>query len=457
MNTDSYIRSPGSVLFYGVLLSSTALFFGFSVGIFNPFAGPFLRYTQNIHDEKEIEAIQSKINFFMVVGGTLACFVSSFLIEKLGRYRFLLLVSLGQILVGFGYMIPSLTLLYIFRVAAGFLSTASTFICPLMINEVVPEKYNGPVGGSFYVFLTGGILFAALFASDAIAPYWKLILAIPSFLEIPKFLLYLFVYRIESPKSIVARSSSPESDIHENYLRIYTSEGSRYYTDRFMNDYNSNSAGKTVVTFGSLFTPDFRLAFLIGLLLNFLNQATGINMLVMYSTKIFRDRGYDQETAAYITFVLSLLNFGGAIYITLFGKLHRKRSLLVFGLATQTLAYFVLLIGLVFDVRILVVAGCCVFMGSFSISLGGTLYPYLAETVPAVGISFAAITQWFLACLVALYAPKFYDFMGPFNTFYIFMVSAFLGCIIFAGYSVETEGKTEAQIQGEFRKKEFMY
>lgn len=457
MNTDSYIRSPNSILLYGVMLSSTAFFFGFNVGIFNPFTEPFLDKVHNVTKREEIDSIQSKINFFFVVGGTLACLFSSFLIERLGRYRFLLLVSLSQITIGFGYMIQSLSLLYLFRMAAGFFSTASTFICPMMINEVVPSKYSGPLGASFYIFLTGGILFSGLFNSVGAAEHWRLVLAIPSFIEIPKFFLYLFLFRMDSPKSIVARSASPDADIHENYLQIYTAEGSRFYTDKFMNEHNANSAGKPAVTLGSLLTAEYRLPFLIGLLLNFLNQATGINLLVMYSNKIFIERGYDSETAGHITFTLSLLNFAGAIYITVFGKLHKIRSLLVFGLAAQTFAYFVLLIGLVFDVRILLVVGCCLYMASFSISLGGSLYPYLAQTVPAVGISFAAITQWFLACLVALFAPSVYNSLGAFNTFYIFMVAAFIGSIVFAGYSVEIEGKTETQIQNEFRKKEFMY
>jgi hypothetical protein len=41
--------------------------------------------------------------------------------------------------------------------------------------------------------------------------------------------------------------------------------------------------------------PKYRTQFLICILLNFLNQATGINCLVMYSTNIFKQVGYTQN------------------------------------------------------------------------------------------------------------------------------------------------------------------
>lgn len=453
-STDSHIRSPASIAFYGLLLSSTALFFGYCIGVFNPFFKPFIEEVYGIHKPEEQEAIKANINFVFLVGGTLACLLSSALVEFLGRYRFLLLISLSTVLAGFGLMIKGIWVLYACRLAIGFIACSSTVICPLMIKELIPERFNAPIAGSFYIFLTGGILISTLMSEPWLTKYWQLVLAGPALLEIPKLLLYLFVYRIESPKTIVAKSSSRAEELQENYLHIYDAEGSRILTERVINEFEATSHNRPAATFGSLFTSEYRLAFLVGLLLNFLNQATGINFLVLYSNDIFTNLGLSNPAA--LTSVLGLINFLGAIYITVFGKVHRKRSLLIFGLAMQAVAYFVFLVGLVFQSGWLAVAGCFLFMASFSVSLGGTLYPYLAETVPAVGISFAAITQWLLACFVGKYALEVMNRFKEFNTFYTFMVVAFVGCVLFAGYSVETEGKSDAQIQSDFRRKQFM-
>lgn len=449
-----HIRNPASIILYGLLLSSTALFFGYNIGIFNSFFKPFIEEVYNIRNPDEQEKIKANINFSFLVGGTFACLFSSFLIEALGRFRFLLLISLSIILVGFGLMIQGVTILYACRLVSGFIACASTMICPLMIKELIPQQYNAPIAGSFYIFLTGGILISNLMSEPWLTKYWMVVLAGPALLEIVKFVLYFFVYRIESPKTILAKSSAPASELQDNYLQIYDAEGARLMTDNVMNEYNTTSSGKPAITFGSLFSADYRLSFMIGLLLNFLNQATGINFLVLYSTDIFANLG--MSNPAMLTSVLGFLNFLGAIYITVFGKIHKKRNLLIFGLAMQATSYFIFLAGLIFGIGWLVVSGCFLYIFSFSISLGGTLYSYLADTVPAVGISFAAITQWLLACFVGLYALDIMRKFKEFNTFYTFMVVAFVGCVLFAGYSVETEGKSDAQIQSEFRRKQFM-
>ena len=44
---------------------------------------------------------------------------------------------------------------------------------------------------------------------------------------------------------------------------------------------------------------------------------------------------------------------------------------------------------------------------------------------------------------------------GQFNVFFFFMVTSFLGCIIFAGYSIETQGKTDDEIKQAFVEKKF--
>ena len=54
--------------------------------------------------------------------------------------------------------------------------------------------------------------------------------------------------------------------------------------------------------------PKYRKQFLICILLNFLNQATGINCLVMYSTNIFRKAGF-LKSAETLTTIIGMYNF----------------------------------------------------------------------------------------------------------------------------------------------------
>lgn len=455
MQSQGHILSKTYVISYGILLASTGIFFGYGVGIFNAFFDPFIKsgYPEiTDHDNKMI--IKSNVNFSFLIGGTLACIISSSLISIFGRYKFLLFICLGQVLSLLLIMIKNFGVLYTSRGFCGFFSCASTFICPLMIKELIPAKYSAQIGNSFYIFLTGGILISNLISAPWMGDYWQLFLALPIFLEFPKFILYLAVFRLESPKTIIERNSNPEEELFSNFAKIYNEEGCRIETQKIMKENEESKAAGPAVTFGSLFTDNYRLAFLLALMLNFLNQATGINFLVLYSTDIFKKLKVNNPEL--MTSVLGILNFCGAIYITLFGKNHGKRSLLIFGLGAQAFAYFLFLLGLVFENGHLVLAGCFLYMTSFSVSLGGTLYPYLADIVPAVGLSIAGISQWFIACLVAKFALVIMSAFGEFNTFYSFMVISFVGCIVFSGFSIDTEGKSDLQIKNDFKRKKFM-
>ena len=68
MNDSQHIKSPASVLLYGIMLSSTALFFGYSVGIFNAFFKDFIIQIYEIKIEKEQDAIKSDLNLFFIMG-----------------------------------------------------------------------------------------------------------------------------------------------------------------------------------------------------------------------------------------------------------------------------------------------------------------------------------------------------------------------------------------------------
>lgn len=130
------------------------------------------------------------------------------------------------------------------------------------------------------------------------------------------------------------------------------------------------------------FHRKYRKQFFIVILLNVLNQLTGINCLVMYSTDIFVAIGYT-DLAKIISIILGLCNFAGAIFSpTVINKLGRK-VLISSGLALQVVCYILIMAGDVFNIPIIIVIAFCVFMFAFAISAGGVIYVYSAEIVPA--------------------------------------------------------------------------
>jgi SP family sugar:H+ symporter-like MFS transporter len=447
-------KSKAYIIIYGLLLSSSGLYFGYLIGNFNTFGNIFLQRIYKEDNENVRKEILGNINLFFLLGGLLSALTASFIYEALGRYKALLLLSVAKIGLMCLFLIQSLNALYVGRFLGGYIGCFSTFIAPLMMKENLPLRYAGTISACFYIFLTGGILISYGFGTPGAADNWRLVFGGPLLYEVPVFLLYLFVFKMESPKSIYSKSIDLKNDLYENYLYMYTEQAAKEEASNFVEEMNQMASTSSEVGFRDLFGKQYRLQFLLGFFLNLLNQLTGINFLVLYSKTIFES--LDIKNADTITFYMGFMNFLGAIVVTIFGSSMGKRTSLVAGLALQSASYFALLLGMVFKIGILVIIGAYAYIFSFAISIGGMLYVYLADIVPPIGISLASLSQWALACFVGKYALDVMQLFGQFNVFYFFMIVSFAGCVIFAGYSVETQGKTEVQINQEFMNKKFL-
>lgn len=452
--TRSPYKSTAYIFAYGLLLASAGLFYGYLIGTFNNFGEAFLENIYQVNDKDEKIEILGNLNFYFLMGGLLSTVTASLIYENLGRYKSILLMCIVKITVLLLFLWKNLIVLYAGRFIGGYLGCFSTFIAPLMIKETIPLKYAGTLSASFAIFITGGILTSYGIGSPAATDYWRFVLSGLLITEVPTFLLFLFYFRMESPKSIHAKSESLKDDLYENYLYIYTEQGAKEQTELFMHDMHNVSQSAAKITIREVFGAEYRLQFLLGFMLNVLNQLTGINFLIFYSKSIFEKIGL--QNAETLTFYLGAINFFGAIFVTNFGALIGKRPILTYGLGAQSLSYFAFLCGLINKNGLLVVIGAYTYVFSFSVSLGGMMYVYLADIVPPIGISFASIGQWVIACIVGKYAMIITETVGEFQVFYFFMLTSFVGCIIFAGYSVETQGKTDSQIKHEFIDKKFM-
>jgi MFS family permease len=448
------LRSKWRILIYGVLLASSGLFFGYMMGIFNTFGNIFLESVYFIKDKKLKEEILGNLNMLCLFGGLVSTLTASLIYERIGRYRSLVFLSAGKIFVFVMFMYKSLTMLYFGRFIGGYLACFSISFIPLFIKENLPSKYAGSIATSFSIFIATGILLSFCFGTPLAAEYWRFVLSGPIILEIPILFVYLLIFKMESPKTIFDKSDYITKDLYENYLQIYTPEGAKEETSNFEAEMNRVNKNHSKIKITDLLKNEYRLQFSIGLLLNLLNQTTGINFLIFYSKSIFERLKLPNVDT--LTFFMGFVNLLGTIFLTYFGTTIGKRKCLIFGIGMQSASYLILLIGMTLDNGFLVVLGAYSFMFSFSMSLGGMIFVYIADIVPSIGISFASVSQWICSCLIGKYALFITNWIGEFNVFYIFMVISFAGCVIFTGYSIETEGKSGSQIKEEFMEKKFL-
>lgn len=452
------VRSSVYVFIYGFLLSFSGWYFGYQIGMFNSFFEKFMDVVYpDITGKEDKNAIQGNLQLFLLIGGMASCLTAGYIIEKLGRYKAALLYMAAEMCILLLSLQVSLHVLYAVRFFHGYIACSWTFLAPLMMKEILPQNLKSLFSGMFYIFLTLGILTSYAFAFDTVGQYWRYVFLLPMVFDLPKLLAFVFVFRIESPKWICSKANDNEvrqAMLVVNLRKIYAEEDVDQKINLFMDEFNSSGTAEEVKV-GDLLSAEYRLQFLLVIALNFLNQMTGINVLVMFSKKIFEQ--LNLENAAIITFIMGAVNTIGAITITILSQSFSKKIALVAGLGGQSVGYFIFLLGKVYDDNTtLIVAGIYVYIFSFAISLGGSLYPYQADILPASGIGIASITQWVIAALIGKFTNNILEFFGIFPVFTFFMVTGLLGGILVAGYGIVTENKSDAQIKQEFMEKSFM-
>jgi hypothetical protein len=130
-------------------------------------------------------------------------------------------------------------------------------------------------------------------------------------------------------------------------------------------------------------------------------------------------------------------------------------TLLNIGLNTIGFSLLLALAGYTLEIYFLLTAGLCIYMFFFAISLGGVLFMYRAEILPAKTVMLSCVTQLIPNLLISYFTLDFMKKYGIFNLFMMFFIVTLIGGIYFRGMAVETKGKTKAQIQQEFKIKKF--
>ena len=132
-----------------------------------------------------------------------------------------------------------------------------------------------------------------------------------------------------------------------------------------------------------------------------------------------------------------------------------RTTLLKIGLNFIGLSLLLSMAGFLYEINFLLIFGLCLYMFFFAISLGGVLFLYRAEILPAKVVMLSCTTQLVPNILISYYTLEFMKLCGIFQMLLIFFIIDVIGWIYFNGMAVETKGKTKAEIQIAFQKKKF--
>lgn len=394
---------------------------------------------------------------FATLGALVSCIPTGILCDYIGRKVTMLLLVIpfviGWLLIIFA---NSIDMIFAGRFVTGFAGGAFCVAAPLYAAEIAEKSIRGTLGSYFQLLLTVGILlayvisaFADVFAYTIVCAIFPIVFGVTFFFQPETPVYSMKKGNDENARSALIKLRGKDYDVDGEMKEIKLSlEESEKSKVSLLEAFKSIQAKKaTIITFA----------------LMFFQQLSGINAVIFYAGKIFKEAGTSLEPkhATIIVGVFQVVaTFVSSIAIDKLG-----RRILLMG-SDLLMAIAGILLGIYFTLKerhvidkevldnmsFLPIFAISMFIIVFSLGFGPIPWMIASEispneiksTLSSVGGTF----NWFLAFIVT----KFYGDLTKNNTdvtFYIFSLISIIG-IVFVYFVVpETKGKSLEQIQQE--------
>lgn len=450
MSTTTFAAQPTSgnknkTLLIAGLAALAGLMFGLDIGVIS---GALSFIGKEFHlDDATQEFIVSSMMFGAALGAILAGYLSS----SFGRKKSLILSAAlfvaSSLLCAFAW---SVTVLLVARVVLGVAIGLATFTAPLYISEIADEQRRGSMISTYQLMITVGILVA--FISDALLSYsgaWRWMLGL---VAVPGLLFLFGVFFLpDSPRWLMMRGRRDEALQVLTDLRLDHGVARREVAE-IEEQLKQKQHG------WSLFAGNgnFRRSVLLGVMLQVMQQFTGMNVVMYYAPRIFKLAGFGQDAQMWGTAIVGVVNVL-ATFIAI-GLVDRwgRRPMLTAGFAVMALGMGVLgtLIYAGIDSetqRILAIAVLLCFITGFAFSAGPLIWVLCSEVQPLrgrdFGIACSTFTNWAANFIVGATFLTLLNTMGNAQTFWLYGALNALFILVTLVLVPETKGVSLESIE----------
>ncbi|WP_241578827.1 sugar porter family MFS transporter [Rosenbergiella nectarea] len=420
VNNSKRRTSNKMMTFFVCFLAALAgLLFGLDIGVIAG-ALPFIAKEFNVTPHQQ-EWIVSSMMFGAAVGAVGSGWMSS----SLGRKKSLMA---GAILFVIGSLWSALAtspeMLIAARVLLGLAVGIASYTAPLYLSEIAPEKIRGSMISLYQLMITIGILGAYL--SDTALSYsgdWRWMLGV---ITIPAALLLIgVVFLPNSPRWLAAKGQFYDAQKVLDRLRD-TSEQAKRELDEIRESLKIKQTGWALFKDNS----NFRRAVYLGVLLQVVQQFTGMNVIMYYAPKIFEIAGFTNTTEQmWGTVIVGLVNvLATFIAIGLVDRWGRKPTL-VLGFIVMATGMGVL--GTMLHLGIhsagaqyFAIAMLLMFIVGFAMSAGPLIWVLCSEIQPLkgrdFGITVSTATNWIANMIVGATFLTLLTNLGNAGTFWLY-------------------------------------
>ncbi|KFZ36148.1 hypothetical protein HR45_17945 [Shewanella mangrovi] len=439
--------------------SIAGLLFGLDIGIISG-ALPFIvnEWNITIHEQEWVVST-------MMLGATIGAISNGWLSAALGRKNSLLV---GGIMFGVGTLgcalAPDIFVMYVFRVIQGFSIGIASFAAPLYLSEMSDKSVRGRRIATYQLMVTIGIL--AAFLSDTAFSVqetysmlgldisnWRLMFAV---LMLPSILLIFTVMSMpKSPRWLASKGRLVEARKILREIRNGEREADEEYED-IIRSLSVKQSGFALFKAN----PNFRRSVFLGMVLQFMQQFTGMNILMYYAPKIFEIAGFSSPTeqmfsTAFIGLAFVLATF---IAIAMADSWGRKPALKI-GFTVMGLGMFGL--GLLlkyvlegdapayFSYLAVLVSMVCIV--GYAMSAAPMVWVLCSEIQPLkgrdFGIACSTTTNWASNMVLGATFLSLLNGIGTAQTFWMYAAFNFMFIVVTLMFVPETKGVTLEKIE----------
>lgn len=419
------------------------LMFGFETAVINGAIYYVAEYFQ----------LSAAMKGFVVSTALAGCVVGALFIGKPGdilgrRYMLKIMAALFMFsMLGTG-LAPNIWFFIVARFFGGIAVGGASVLTPMYISEVSPPKLRGRLVATNQLAIVTGILvafFSDFMIDSLLHGNWRWMFLAGT---VPSALLWFLLFFItRSPRWLV--KTGREDEARQVIQRVNPTEDVEMLTDAIKNSLKQEVAGKKVPI---LRKPYIRLVW-IGVAVGMFNQFAGINVIMYYSTDIFRDAGFSAESALLQSVLIGVTNLIFTILaMTVIDRFGRKFLLYVGSVGMSVFLGLFSWAYITDNKTGFVLVGLLIgYIAFFAFSQGAVIWVILSEMFPnsvrARGTAIGSFSHWIFNFGISLLFPVVSAAIGNGFVFVFFTVATLLSIFFYRFALIETKGKSLEEIE----------